>query len=161
MSRIRHEREHRHGLGDVLQLLWTERIRGQMGPPANLAPDRLRYANTARVGERTDARGEVDALADDFAVTPEDVTEMDADPKPQVFVAAQSRLNRERTIDRQDGAWKDRQRLIAGRFEQFALELLDERLQQRTMPFTNAKRKLHVRFGDPGVAHHIGEQDRS
>ena len=97
---------------DVLQLRLPQAFERLVDLVANLIEHRTGDADAAGVGERLDARGDVDAVAEDVAVAHLDVTEMQADahldaplrPPSEALRSHQRRLNRDGAAHRLQGA---------------------------------------------------------
>src|SRR6185312_3279241 len=80
--------------GDVLDGLLAEVGEGDVLEPAGeLVANRAGDADAARLGERLEARGDVDAVAEDVAILVDHVAEVDSDaelhpaPRRDAFVA--------------------------------------------------------------------------
>ncbi len=65
-------------------------------PAADLVADRARDADAARLGQLLQARGDVDAVAEDVVVLADHVAEVDADPELDLALAAPTSLLRAR-----------------------------------------------------------------
>ena len=68
-----------HLAGDVLQLRLAEILEGEVEPSGGVLLHPRRDADAAGLGERFEASGDVDAVAEDVAVLDDDVTLVDAD----------------------------------------------------------------------------------
>ena len=66
----------------------------RLDPPVDLVVDGRGQADAADLGELLDARGDVDAVAEDVAILENDVAEIDADAEFDARSAATSELRR-------------------------------------------------------------------
>ena len=70
-----------HGSGDVLDLLFAQIIEGDVEAVAHLLVRRGAEANPARLGQRFETGGDIDAVAEDVAILNDDVADIDAHAK--------------------------------------------------------------------------------
>ena len=81
--------------GDVLDVLLAQILEGDVEPVADLVAHRRRDADAARLGQRLEPRGDIDAVAEDVAVLDDHVAEIDADAELDASApAARRRLRR-------------------------------------------------------------------
>ena len=85
------KRIHLHRLGDVLQVLLTAILSGDINFATHLVIGRARQANTTRLGDPLQSRRHIDAVAHEVAIVLHDhVTEIDADAELDALVRCQT-----------------------------------------------------------------------
>ena len=89
---------------------------------SDLVVNWLRYADGARLGEALEARGDVDAIAEDIVTVDDDVAEIDADPqlepafrRDRIIDSTRRSLHLDGAAQRIDYARKIRQQAVARR----------------------------------------------
>ena len=114
--------------GDVLDADLAAVAEGDVDAVADALVDDRGDADAARLGQRLQARGDVDAVAVDVVAVDDDVAEVDADPQRDAGRrSAASRLDGaldgERALDRVDDAAELDQRAVADQLDHAALVL--------------------------------------
>ena len=127
-----------------------------------------RNADPTGRGERFQARGDIDAVAEDVPALRDDVSEIDADAKPDASVVWYIRLTIEHAAldlggapHRVDDARKFRQQTVTGILDDAATVLRDLRINQLPeMRLEALVRALLVGLHQTRIARHIGGEDR-
>ena len=146
----------------------AHRLEGEVELGLDLVPDVAGDADAAGLGQALEARGDVDAVAQDVAVLDDDVADVDADPERDPPVLRHGRLalgdallNRDRAFDRIDRARELDQGAVAHQLDDAAVVLgdqrLDELLAQRLQPRDRAGLVVP---DQPDVADHVRGQNR-
>ena len=101
----------------------------------DLVVDGLRDADGARLGERLEPGGDVDAIAKDVVAVDDDVAEIDTDPqfetalgRDRVVDGARCSLHLDGAVQRVDDARKIRQQAVAGRADDPPAMCRDQRV---------------------------------
>jgi hypothetical protein len=123
-------------------------------------PHVIGYADSARLGQGTNACGYVHPVAGHAVALEGHVALVDADPKPQLRVVYQIPVNRQRAGHRVEGAGEARERLVSGRLDEVAVVPLDQRPDDGLVAVTSPPRGLLVPRHQGRVAHDVGEHDR-
>ncbi|MCY1231172.1 hypothetical protein D9M72_436100 [compost metagenome] len=155
-----------HGAADVLQYLLAKVFDRQFEAVGHLCRHRGGHADAADIGQLLDARGDVDAVAEDVVVLEDDVAEIDADAEfdPPVLrhvavAPLHALLDLDRAFDRIGHALELDQHSVAGGLDQPALVLGDRRIDELDAVGSEPrKRARFVGFHQPTVAGHIGRQ---
>ena len=162
------DREHLDRLGDVLQALRSELAHRDAEGVAHRTLHGFRDADPAWLGERLNARRDVDAVTLHIGLAAEQhLADVDADAKgdrlvvgmPHGFVAELA-LDRYRKLQRLSGALEQRKDAVAGDVLDATAVVADQRSDQPDRlghPLIGA---LLVLRHQPAVAVNIGEQDR-
>src|SRR6516162_3438573 len=157
-----------HGSCDVLDLLLAEIVKGEVEAVAHLLVSRGTEANPARLGQRFEAGGNVDAVSEDVAILDDDVTDIDAHAK---FDAPLCRccgvagghlpLHLDRTAHRIDDAGELGKEAVAGSLDDATAMLGDFGVAEFTANCTQGREgALFVPTHQPRIARDIGSQYR-
>jgi hypothetical protein len=116
-----------HGLGDILEDLWTKVIAGNIDLAPDLPIGVVRHTDAARLGDTFKARRDIDAIAEDIAIVNYNIADVNADAEfdPLVLrhrsiLLGHARLNVNGTTYRIHGASKFDQHAVTGRFDDAA-----------------------------------------
>ena len=123
-------------LGDVLHRLPAERLESQIELALDLVVDIARDADPAGLRQPLQARGDVDAVAEDVVAVDDDVAHVDADTKSEIAGAGRHRrLHRHRACHCIDRARELCQHAVASGLDDAAFVLgdggIDELVPQR------------------------------
>jgi hypothetical protein len=157
-----------HRTGDVLDLLLAEIVEGEVEAVAHLLVRRGAEADPARLGQRFEPGGNVDAVAEDVAVLDDDVADIDAHAK---FDAPLCRccgvagdhlaLQLDRTAHRVDDARELDEETVAGGLDDAPPMLGDFGIAQFAAHCPQRReRALFVLAHQPRIAGDIDRQDR-
>ena len=156
--------------GDVLDGLLALVLERDVEAVADLdlVADRARHADAARLGQLLQARGDVDAIAEDVVVLEDHVAEVDADaeldPARRRHIRVAPRhpaLDLDRTLHRVGDALKLDQEAVAGGLDDPAAVLGDRRVDQLEPVGPQARKRAGlVGLHQPAVADHVGGEDR-
>ena len=156
-------------LGDVLELGEPKIAHRHLEPPPDLPVGLLGKTDRARLGDPFQARGDIDAVAHEIAVTLlDDVADMDADAKFDSPILGHSGvaldeavLHFDRAAHRIDHAAELDDRAVAGALDDAAVMGgdggVDEIAAEAPKPREGA---ILVLTGEPAVADDVGHQDR-
>jgi hypothetical protein len=136
--------------------------------PTNLVAHHPRDADPTGLGQRLQARRDIDPVAKNVVALDNDVVEIDADAKPDAPLVGQLGLAVEhaalhfgRTAHRVDDAGEFRQHAVAGGLDDAAVMLADLRIDHfGEMRLEALMRAFLVRPHQPRIARHIGGEDR-
>ena len=164
----RRTRKTRIGRDDVLDALLAEILERDVEPVADLIADRARDADAAGLGELLQARGDVDAVAEDVVVLDDHVAEIDADAELDPRAGGTSALRRamRRWISTAHCTasatlWNSTSMPSPVVLMMPALVLGDRRVDQLEPVRLEARERARlVGLHQPAVADHVGRQDR-
>jgi hypothetical protein len=150
-------------LGDVLDPVLAHRLERQRELVAHLVINAPGDADAPRLGEALKARGDVHAVAVDVALLQHDVADVDADAEPDAPVFGLARLalrhavlDRDRALDRVDGAGELDQGAVARELDHAAAVLIDQRLDEVLAVGPKPRmRRGFVLAHQPAVADHV------
>src|SRR4029077_2417079 len=156
-----------HRLRDVLQLLVAKVLTRKTDLCANLLVDLAGNADTARLRDSLQPRGDVDAIAEDSIIIVDHVTEVDADTKLHTPLGLDRGiafdhlpLNGDRALDRVQHAGELGQDAVSGGIDDTSAELADHRQYHRLMALEVAHRARFVGAHQGAVAGDVCGQDR-
>jgi hypothetical protein len=156
------------GPRDVLDALLTHVVERVGQPVADLVAHRPGNADPSGLGERLQARCDIDSVAEDVAVFGDHVAEVDADPEPDAPLVGDHGL----TVDhpalhfggaahRVNDAPEFREQAVAGILDDAAPVLRDLWIDQLTeMRLQALVRAFLIRPHQARIARHIGGEDR-
>jgi prevent-host-death family protein len=150
---------------DILFALILERV-GQL--VANVVAHRPRNADAAGLGQCFEARGDIDAVAEDVVAVRDDIAEVDADAQPDAPLVGQIGLAVEHaslhlggTAHRVDDAGELGEQTVSGGLDDAAPVLGDLRIDQLpAMRLEAFERAFLIGPHQARVARHIGGEDR-
>jgi hypothetical protein len=152
---------------EVAQRAPAEELEAVIELALDLIERAARDQEAAGFGQRFQAGGDVDAVAQEVVAVDHDVAEVDADPEfdpvgtgPPGVDLRDLFLDLERRADRPDGARELRDRAVAGAAEHPALVLRDHFVDQGPAGAQRRQRRLFVARHQPAEADHVGRQDR-
>jgi hypothetical protein len=159
---------HLDGSGDVLDVLRSQLLERVAELVDDLVAHDPADEDTARVGQRLQARGDVDAVAEDVVAVDDDVADVDADAKRDPIVDRNIRiafrhaaLDVDRAHDGIDHAWEFEQQAVAGRLDDPAAVFGDPGVDQRPqMQLERRQRPALVATHQAGEADDIGRDNR-
>ena len=163
------DREHLDRLGDVLQALRSELAHRDAESVAHRTLHGFGDADAAWLGERLNARRDVDAVALHIGLAAEQhLAEVDADAKRDRLVVvalphrlvAEFALDRDRELQRLSGAFEQGEDAVAGHVLDVTVVVADQRADQPDRLGHPLIRAVFVLRHEPAVAVHVGEQDR-
>ena len=133
----------------------------------DLIIDVARDADAARLGEALQARGDVDAVAEDVAVFEDDVADVDADAVADAPIFGLGRLalghavlDRDRAFDRIDRAAELDQGAVAGELDHTAVVLGDQGFGEFDPVGLDPRERTGLVGADqPAVADHVHGHD--
>ena len=155
-------------VGDVLDRLHAAIVERGCHPVLDGAADGLGDDDSARLGERLQTGGDVDAVAIHVAVRPFDhVAQMDADAKAQAEIV-RNRLRRriegslhgERGIDGAGGGIENREHRVAGHVDDMTLIGLDLRSENALCGLQRRGRRALVRLHQARISDGVRCQNR-
>ncbi len=112
------------------------------------------------LGERADARGDVDAVAGDLPVLHDHVAQVDAHVQLQVGVVTSGRLDCQRAVHRVERRRERGERLVPPRLDRLAVVPLDQGSNQDAVTLAGSEPLLFALRHQRRVAHDVGEHDR-
>ena len=156
-----------HRPGDVLHRLLAQVLEHDAELVAHRIAHRARDEDAARIGERLEPRGDVDAVAVDVVALDDHVAQVDADAELDAAVVLRGAvavghagLDGDGAAHRLDGAGEIDQQAVAGALDDAAAVRrdmgFDELAEMRLEP---AQRAFLVVPHQPAVADHVGRQD--
>ena len=155
-----------HGSRDVLHLLRADIGKLHRELVGHLLVDRARHADAADLGEALEARGDVDAVAEQVAVALDHVADGDADAEGHLparrighVAGSQAFLDVDRAAYRFDRARKFSEHGVARRVEDAPACLGDEVIRDGTIRGETPQRLLLVLGHQPGVAGNISRKN--
>src|SRR5271165_951369 len=156
-----------HRLGNVLDPLLAQSGQPDGQPRADLVAHRTRKANPARLGERLQPGGDIDAIAEQVLSLDDDVSEMDADAEPHLLAGRtilvflfNGALDRDSAFDRIDRAPKIGDDAVAGSIEDAAAMDGDQSVEYHPVGLQPAQRADLVQPHQPAVLGDVGREDR-
>ncbi len=156
-----------HRAGDVFQALLAEIVEGEVEAAGGVFLDAGRDADAAGLGERLEARGDIDAVAEDVAILDDNVADIDADAELDAVVRyagvalGHRLLPVGRAAQRVDDAGEFDEEAVAGGFDDAAAMFGDRRVDQRRAErFQAIEGALLVLADEARIAGDIGCQDR-
>src|SRR6516225_402695 len=156
-----------HGSCDVLDLLLAEIVKGEVEAVAHLLVRRGAEADPARLGQRFEPGGDVDAVAENVAILDDDVADIDAHAKFDVplcrcrgVTGEHLPLHLDRTAHRIDDAGELGEEAVAGRLDDATPMLGDFGIAQFTANRSQRReRALFVLAHQPRIAGDIDRQN--
>jgi hypothetical protein len=126
-----------------------------------------RDVNAARLGQRLQSRGDIDAVAVEIVTVDHDVAEVDADAEHDSAVFRQvgvrgfhAVLEVERAVHGVDSAAERDQHAVAGHLEDAAVMLGHQRLQHLLAPLLQRRQRAGlVLLHEAAVADHVGGEN--
>ena len=162
-------REHLDRLGDVLQALRSELAHRDAESVAHRTLHGFGDTDSAWLGERLNARCDIDAVALHIGLAAEQhLADVDADAKRDRLVAvalphrlvAEFALDRDRELQRLGSAFEQGEDAVAGHVLDMTVVVADQRSDQPDRLGHPLIRPVFVLRHEPAVAVHVGEQDR-
>jgi len=161
------KRVNAHRLGDVLERPLAEVDKVCIDPAAHLIVGGAGDANAPGFRNALQPRGEIDAVSENILAVDQHVAEVDADAvenAPRLgnvgVTLGHLLLNRDCALDRRDDGRKLQQQAVAHRLDEPPAESANDRPRRLAMLTHGPRRAGFVLAHEPGVAHHVGGEDR-